>query len=118
MVTATTKHNAEQNDTNPPAILSYAELYTPGDKIPENVARRESDYERGLKTGMNAVEFFINPRGVWSTHNKRNEYGNLSSTYSYERLGYHANTAYFFAGVVASGVKITYLDFCGEPIPE
>lgn len=82
-------------------ITSYVQLKTEFDGIPSNKANRTVEYERGLKTGIEATEFHISYSGTWSTTNK-----NGSSTGSYEKLGYHANTAYFFCGVAASGVKI------------
>lgn len=81
--------------------IDYRTFVTPFDKWPENVARRDENEARGLTTGNNALEFHIAITGVWSTRNKDG-----SRTQSYETLGYHANTAYFFKGILASGCKI------------
>lgn len=80
-------------------ITSYTELKTEFDGM--HRANRGADYDRGFRVGSEATEFNISYSGTWSTVNKDG-----SSTGSYEKLGFHANTAYFFCGVVASGVKI------------
>lgn len=87
-----------------PAFGSFLDLRTPMD----NLSQRETEYERGLAVGSKARAFYISQRGAWSTRNEDD-----SHTNAYEVLGYHAGTAYFYAGVVASGVPV--IDFRSKP---
>ena len=81
--------------------MNWEQFKTHFDKMPVNIARRQEARAKGLKTGQDATEFHIAVNSVWSTTNKDG-----SSTFAYERLGYHANTAYFFQGILESGVEI------------
>lgn len=81
--------------------MDHNQFSTSFDSMLSNIVKRQADFNRGLNTGKSAAEFHIGRNGIWSTTNKDG-----STTFSYERLGYHANTAYFFQGVLESGVAI------------
>lgn len=82
---------------------SYHAFMTPFDALPSNLAKRGEDYNRGLSVGMQAKCVTLSRTLCWSAVHLDG-----SIIQSYERIGYHANTAYFFAGLVASGVKIDW----------
>lgn len=84
-------------------VSSFMGFATGWDNLPENIAKRSADYDRGWKVGMNAKRIILNRSLRWESDNLDGSY-----TTSYEKLGYHANTAYFYAGLVASGVQIDW----------
>lgn len=85
----------------PEEWLDSSRFATPYDKLPVNIARQQESYRRGLKVGEQAIEVGINYTGAWYATNRD---GSFVS--SYECIGYHANTRYFWQGVIDSGVKI------------
>lgn len=84
-------------------VTSYMGFATPFDTMPENLAKRKVDYDRGMNIGMNAKRVVLDRGLRWEAMNLDGSY-----TVSYEKLGYHANTAYFYAGLIASGVHIDW----------
>lgn len=76
-------------------------LVTPWPLDSTNTAKK-LNFLRGLETGKQAKHVFVATNNVWSASMK--DGGHLSS---YEKLGYHAGTAYFFFGLLKSGCPIT-----------
>lgn len=65
-------------------------------------AKQVENFKRGFLTGRRAEHVFVAVNNVWSAKTK--DGGHLQS---YEKLGYHAGTAWFFLGVLKSGCPVT-----------
>lgn len=67
----------------------------------DNPAHGEEQYRNGLRIGNECEVISIGISGVWGGTPKTG--GSLSS---YERIGYHANTADLLRGFLASGARV------------
>lgn len=72
----------------------------------DTVARGAEQFNRGLEIGKQAYEIHIGINDVWSARVK-NPFGDIPSTVqSYEKIGYHANTADLLRGFICSKCKL------------
>lgn len=88
-------------ELTPEQWLDASRFATDHDTLAVNIARQEENYQRGLRTGQNATEVGINYNGAWFASNRDGSF-----LTSYESIGYHANTRFFWQGVIDSGVRI------------
>jgi len=84
----------------PEKYLDWEFFVTDFDAMPVNRARAQEAYEKGLETGRENEVVFVTGRGTWGA--KRPD----CQTTSYEGIGYHANTAHFWHGVLDSGCRV------------
>jgi len=70
------------------------------------VPGRGEHYERGFQQGVEAERVSIAVNNVWSASIAARP-GCSTSVQSYERIGYHAGSASFLAGVLNSGCPVT-----------
>lgn len=89
--------------------LKPSNFVTEYDKLSCNVARQEQRRQAGLENGKSYAYVFINARSVWGASGLDG-----SSTTSYEGIGYHANTASWYAGILASNCPVFVQRRSGE----
>ena len=79
----------------PEAYLTPETFRTSWDGIASNVAARDARYADGLKISREAEYVSISARGTWGAQTLDG-----GSIFSYEGIGYHANTEAFLRGLL------------------
>ena len=100
----------------PEAYLDWQAFATPNDGLPA-AGYAEKQYATGLEYGKRALAndgyIFISCNGTWGIKTC------LSTTTTFEGIGYHSCTADLWRGVLDSGCKIiVYRWLDGQPITE
>jgi len=88
--------------TNNKHTMNASTLATPFDTPAGSAAQ----YAKGLEIGRAALAVHIAVNGTWSADMRTDRPSERRSISSYEKLGYHADTAALLRGFVESGCQI------------